>query len=321
MHQIKYISIPKIVSEKGTTYEEFILSYQLFGRKLHSAPVVLINHALTGNSDVAGTKGWWKSLVGKGKLIDTAKYTIVCFDIPGNGYALKEISFYYDEFSAKDVANLFGLALGELNISSLYAAIGSSLGGGIAWEMAALFPDLIQHLVPVASDWKASDWVLGHNKVQQQILQNSTKPLHDARMMAMLFYRTPASFEQKFKGSKNEAMGMYNVESWLLHHGEKLEQRFSLHAYKTMTHLLSSFNIFKGSESEDAVLNKIQAKVHMVGVDSDLFFVPAHNRKALAVLKEKGIQASYSEINSVHGHDAFLIEFEQLVSILKDVFK
>jgi len=321
MHQIKYISIPSIVSEKGTAYEDFQLSYQLFGKKLHSAPVVLINHALTGNSDVAGDQGWWKSLVGKGKLIDTEKYTVLCFDIPGNGYAIKNTSITYDEFSARDVANLFGLAVEQLKINSLYAAIGSSLGGGIAWEMTVLFPDLIQHLVPVASDWKASDWVIGHNKVQQQILENSSKPLHDARMMAMLFYRTPASFEQKFNGSKNEAKDMYNVESWLLHHGEKLEQRFSLHAYKTMTYLLSSFNIFKGEASEEVVFDKIKSEVHMVGVDSDLFFVPTQNKKTVEILVKKGKKASYKEIKSVHGHDAFLIEFEQLVTLLKDVFK
>jgi len=321
MHQIKYISIPTIVSEKGTEYESIQLSYQLFGKKLHTAPVVLINHALTGNSDVAGEYGWWKSLVGAGKLIDTEKYTVLCFDIPGNGYAIKEALFSYDEFTAKDIANLFGLAIEQLKITSLYAAIGSSLGGGIAWEMTVLFPDLIQHLIPVASDWKASDWVLGHNKVQQQILENSSKPLHDARMMAMLFYRTPASFEQKFNGSKNEAMDMYNVESWLLHHGAKLEQRFSLHAYKTMTHLLSSFNIFKGEVSDDAVFENIKATVHMVGVDSDLFFVPIENKKTVKILTEKGKKASYKEIKSVHGHDAFLIEFEQLVTILRGVFK
>ncbi len=321
MHQIKYISIPTIVSEKGTTYEGFKLSYQVFGKKIHSAPVVLINHALTGNSDVAGENGWWKSLVGIGKLIDTEKYTVLCFDIPGNGFAIKNTSFSYDEFSAKDVANLFGLAISELKITSLFAAIGSSLGGGIAWEMTVLFPNLIQHLIPIASDWKASDWVLGHNKVQQQILENSSKPLHDARMMAMLFYRTPASFEQKFKGSRNEAMDMYNVESWLLHHGEKLEERFSVHAYKTMTHLLSSFNIFKGRASEEEVFDRIKATVHMVGVDSDLFFVPVQNKKTLNILVEKGKKVSYKEIKSVHGHDAFLIEFEQLVNILRDVFK
>ena len=321
MRSIKYISIPRFVSEKGITYRDFQLSYQLFGEKLHQAPVVLINHALTGNSDVAGEQGWWKSLVGNKKLIDTERYTVLCFDIPGNGYALKELLFSYDEFTAKDVANLFGLGLEQLKIPSLFVAIGSSLGGGIAWEMTVLFPDLIQHLIPVASDWKASDWVLGHNKVQQQILKNSSKPLQDARMMAMLFYRTPASFEQKFKGSENWEMGMYNVESWLLHHGEKLEQRFSLHAYKTMTHLLSSFNIFKGATSEAVVLERIKANVHMVGVDSDLFFVPTQNKRTLSILQNNGIKGSYSEINSVHGHDAFLIEFEQLVRILKDIFK
>jgi homoserine O-acetyltransferase len=213
------------------------------------------------------------------------------------------------------------LAVQQLQIPKLYAAIGSSLGGGIAWEMAVLFPNLIKNLIPVASDWKASDWVLGHNKVQFQILENSKKPLHDARMMAMLFYRSPASFQSRFNRTVNSNLGMYNIESWLLHHGKKLEGRFTLHAYKVMTHLLSSVDISKKFESIEEALSTLKSKVIMIGIDSDLFFVASDNKETAKLLAQQNKEVDYKEIKSIHGHDAFLIEFEQLVEALSDVFK
>ena len=321
MNSLKYITVPNFASEDGKISADVTLSYQLFGPELHSAPVVLINHALTGNSDVAGENGWWKSIVGDSKLIDTEKYTVLAFDIPGNGYKTTEILFAYNAFSARDIANLFGLAVQQLGISSLYAAIGSSLGGGIAWEMAVLFPYLIENLIPVASDWKASDWVLGHNKVQFQILENSKKPLHDARMMAMLFYRSPASFQSRFNRTVNNNLGMYNIESWLLHHGSKLESRFTLHAYKVMTYLLSSVDISKKFESIEEAFATLKSKVIMIGIDSDLFFVASDNKETAKLLAQQHKEVDYKEIKSIHGHDAFLIEFEQLVEALSDVFK
>lgn len=321
MNSLKYITVPNFASEDGKITADVTLSYQLFGQKLHSAPVVLINHALTGNSDVAGEFGWWKSIVGDSKLIDTKKYTVLAFDIPGNGYKTTEILFEYNAFSARDIANLFGLAVQQLQISTLYAAIGSSLGGGIAWEMAILFPNLIENLIPVASDWKASDWILGHNKVQFQILENSKKPLHDARMMAMLFYRSPASFQSRFNRTVNSNLGMYNIESWLQHHGNKLEGRFTLHAYKVMTHLLSSVDISKKFVSIEEALSTLKSKVIMIGIDSDLFFVAEENKETAKLLGQQNKEVDYKEIKSIHGHDAFLIEFEQLVEALSDVFK
>ena len=189
LKNLQYINLENFTTESGYFYPEFVLSYQLFGKELGKAPIVMVNHALTGNSNVAGEQGWWKSLIGLGKLIDTNKYTILGFNIPGNGYdEIEENKIEnYEDFTARDIARLFGEGLEILDIDKLYAVIGGSLGGGIAWELAVLYPNLIENLIPVASDWKASDWILAHNKTQQQILSNSSKPVHDARMMAMLF--------------------------------------------------------------------------------------------------------------------------------------
>ena len=307
----------------GVYYASLELSYEVFGQPLHTAPVVLVNHALTGNSDVAGEHtGWWKGIVSKGNLVNTDTYTIISINIPGNGYDNKPENLIedYKSFTARDVAHLFGILLEDLGVTKLHAILAGSLGGGIAWEMAVLFPDLADYIIPIASDWKASDWILAHNKVQEQILTNSKKPVHDARMMAMLFYRTAASFKEKFSRTQNEALGISNVESWLLHHGYKLEQRFELKAYQMVNHLLSTLDITSERGTFEEVAKQIKAKIIQVGIDSDFFFVPEENRETQKVLEQAGIDSVYKEINSIHGHDGFLVEDEQLKDLLKDVF-
>src|SRR5690606_36646694 len=107
------------------------LSYQLFGQPLQTAQIVLVNRALTGNSNDAGEDGWWKDLIGKGKGIDTEVYTILAFNIPANGFDGFVID-NYKEFVARDIARIFLLGLEELKIEKLFALIGGSLGGGIA---------------------------------------------------------------------------------------------------------------------------------------------------------------------------------------------
>jgi homoserine acetyltransferase len=82
------------------------------------------------------------------------------------------------------------LGLKALSVDQLFAVIGGSLGGGIAWEMAAINPKITKHLIPVASDWKSTDWIIANCLIQEQFLLNSSQPLHDARLHAMLCYRT-----------------------------------------------------------------------------------------------------------------------------------
>ena len=151
LHQLQ---IKKYKTLSGIS-QDIQLSYQVFGKKLHTAPIILVNHALTGNSNVTGDDGWWSALIGDGKCIDTEKYTILAFNIPGNGHD-KFVIENYKDFVAGDVARMFLLGLQQLKVERLFAIIGGSLGGGIAWEMAALRPDLSEHLIPVASGTRCS---------------------------------------------------------------------------------------------------------------------------------------------------------------------
>lgn len=300
--------------------QDLQLSYQVFGRELHTAPIVLVNHALTGNSNVTGDEGWWSDLIGKDKCINTDAYTILAFNIPGNGYDGFVIDNYKD-FVAGDIARIFLLGLEQLKIEKLYAIIGGSLGGGVAWEMTVLNPKITEHLIPVASDWKSTDWLIANCQIQEQFLVNSKQPVHDARMHAMLCYRTPESFKERFKRSTNEELQVFNVESWLMHHGEKLQGRFQLSAYKLMNQLLKTIDVTRNGNNAFDLIEQSDTKIHIVGVNSDLFFTAEENKETFRHLAQANANVTYGEIQSLHGHDAFLIEFEQLEKLLEPVFQ
>ncbi|WP_111308128.1 bifunctional aspartate kinase/homoserine dehydrogenase I [Confluentibacter sediminis] len=316
---LQHIIVKDYVTESNVPVSEIKLSYQLFGKALGTAPVVLVNHALTGNSNVAGENGWWTDLVGEDKVIDTKLYTVLAFNIPGNGFDGFVIDNYKD-FVARDIAKLFLIGLKELKIDKLFALIGGSLGGGIAWEMAVLNPNITEHLIPVATDWKSTDWLIANCQIQEQFLLNSRNPVHDARMHAMLCYRTPESFNERFHRSKNEELEIFNVESWLLHHGKKLQERFQLSAYKLMNQLLKTIDVTKNRPNDFNVLESIHGNIHIIGVDSDLFFTAEENRQTHKQLALTNPNVTYNEINSVHGHDAFLMEYEQLEKIIEGIF-
>ncbi|MEB8330108.1 bifunctional aspartate kinase/homoserine dehydrogenase I [Flavobacteriaceae bacterium KMM 6897] len=315
---LKHLKIKKYTTYSGSSLD-ISLSYQLFGPELHTAPIVLVNHALTGNSDVAGEHGWWSALIGDDKCIDTKKYTVLCFNVPGNGYDGFVIENYKD-FVARDIANIFLQGLELLDIKRIYALIGGSLGGGIAWEMAVLKPNLAEHLIPVASDWKSTDWLIANCQIQEQFLVNSKHPVQDARMHAMLCYRTPESFKERFKRSTNEELKVFNVESWLLHHGNKLQERFQLSAYKLANQLLKTIDVTRDGEDRFMKLQKSDTNIHIIGVDSDLFFTAKENKETFKQWAQANSKVTYGEIHSLHGHDAFLIEFDQVQELLKGIF-
>lgn len=322
METLQYINILNYKTKTGKT-SSIKLSYQLFGKPLHEAPIVMINHALTGNSKVTGLGGWWAPIVGAGKVIDTASYTVLAFNIPGNGQDENPESLIvnYKDFTAADISQIFALALAELKITKLFAVIGGSVGGGLAWELAALKPNLIEYLIPIACDWKSTDWLLANCHIQDRILNNSSQPLADARMHAMSLYRTPESLKHKFDRTLQDGEGIYAVESWLNYHGKVLNERFQLAAYKMMNQVLRTIDITQGKKDFIEVASKITSNIHIITINSDLFFKSEENWETYVDLKSQKENVTISEIQSIHGHDAFLIEFDQLESILETVFK
>lgn len=300
-----------------------ILTYEVFGCPLHTAPLILVNHALTGNSRVSGERGWWNRLIGEGRTLDTDRYTVLAFNIPGNGFSENEDWVFknYESLTTRKIAELFWRALDALKVKKLFAVIGGSLGGAISWEMAFLRPKRISHLIPVAVSLRASDWLIAQVLIQESILKNSIHPVSDARRHAMTLYRTPGSFRQRFSRNFDETENRYAVEDWLDYHGETLEKRFDVKSYLLMNHLLKTI----GSDLELIdILRFSQSKntaVHIIGIDSDLLFVKSELLQGYRLLKRYHENTGYSEIKSIHGHDAFLIEYAQLEELLNPIFK
>ena len=320
MDQLNEIKIIDFITESREAIPSINLTYQLFGKQLGDAPVILINHALTGNSNLTGKNGWWKEVVGEDRAINTKKFSIISFNIPGNGFCSND--FYHpDKFHLGDIANLFILALEHLKIKKLHSIIGGSIGGCLTWEIAAKKPSIAKFIIPIASDWKARDWMIANTYLQDRILNNSKNPVQDARIHAMTFYRSPKSLNNRFGRSFNQSKGIYNVESWLDHHGTKLNERFNLESYKMMNQLLRSTDITRGGKGFIKIASNINSEIHLVCVDSDLFFLPDDDKKTYNLLSKSKKDIFYHEINSIHGHDAFLIETKQISNIFTKIFK
>lgn len=289
------------------------LSYELFGAELFTAPIVLVNHALTGNSHVAGEGGWWNKVVGKNSVINTDRYTVLSFNIPGNGFDGFLIESYR-AFCTKDIVRIFLEGLNLLGIHHLYAIIGGSLGGAIGWEMLAIENDFADKFIPIAADYRTSDWLFSQCLIQSYLLESPDQPLEKARAHAMLCYRTPQSLNQRFRTELNSESLKLKSYEWLEYHGRALNERFSLSAYRLVNHLLMTIG------AEEKLLCNISADIHLVGIDSDLFFPASENRKCFEAIKAFKSNIFYHEITSIHGHDAFLMEYDQLNNILKHIF-
>lgn len=319
MKNLKKIDLFDFNLEIGKVRPYIPLYYETFGQPIGSAPVVLVNHALTGNSTVTGENGWWNDLIGEKKTINTNEFTVIAFNIPGNGYdfVFGNLISDYKDFTIRDIARIFWEGLFYLKVHELFTVIGGSLGGAVAWEMTVQHPDKVQNLIPIATDWKATDWVIANVLIQDHILNNSDDPVADARLHAMLLYRTPESVNQRFQRRMQNA---FEVEDWLLKHGFKLKNRFRLAAYKLMNHLLKTNDITFNRKDFQSVVSQIQADIHIVSVNTDYFFTAEENRKTFQKLKEIKENVFYHEIKSIHGHDAFLIEFNQLTEFLLPIF-
>lgn len=318
--QILSWKVTDFITGKGLLLEEVAMTYTDTAPQ-SDLPVVISVHALTGNSIVTGNDGWWKQLIGPGQAIDTDRYRIISFDIPGNGHGGDQnLLNDYQQFDPGDVASLFKLVIDGLGIEGIFAGIGGSLGGSILWEMAPLLGARLQYLIPIACDWESSDWLIGITHVQDDLLHSQDRPLEKAREMAMLFYRSSPSLTEKFHRSKVDHRDEYNVASWLHYHGEKLAGRFELQAYKTMNYLLGRIEFDRYDVDRSQTIQKIKAKVIQIGISSDLLFPVYRIQEIHEALLKHQKESTLMIIDSPHGHDAFLIEYAQMSRMLQPVF-
>ncbi|AZQ43548.1 alpha/beta fold hydrolase [Nonlabens ponticola] len=306
--------IPDFESISGIK-QDVHLTYRIYGCALHSAPIILVNHALTGNSDL---ESWWFEMVGPDKPLDTNRFTLLTIDLPGNGHDrdVDHLVYNYKDWNLGDVARAFVRLFEHLGIRQFHLGIGGSIGGALLWELLAIEPSLFKTIVPIAADWKATDWLIACCYVQEQILSTSSAPLETARKHAMTFYRSPQSLKHKFQ--RAQVNDQFKVNAWLDHHGKILKSRFTLPAYRLVNHLLQSTDAARSHKSIDEVVGNTETQVHLVAIDSDGFFVPQEDRDTHQRFRDTG-KVHYYEIKSLHGHDAFLIEHDQVSHIINQI--
>jgi homoserine O-acetyltransferase len=296
------------------------LSYQVFGLNVNEGPVVIVNHSLTGDSNISGNSGWWNELVGPNKMINTNNYCVISINIPGNIQDKGSFNFE-NNWILNDVARLFIDLLKNLKIKKIHSIIGGSIGGGLVWEMGLIAPDYVQNLIPIAADYKVSDWLISNTYLQNLILKNSKNPVFDARVNAMISYRNAKSLNKRFKLEFDDSKKRKVIE-WLDYHGKKLSKNISVQSYIHMNNLLSSIGkTKKRREDFKKLIKKTKCSIHLVGIDSDLLFPDFEIQKTYDLFSGFKKDIFYHQIKSDHGHDAFLIEFKKIESKLNYIFK
>jgi homoserine O-acetyltransferase len=322
--------------ESGKILEEFSLAYTTYGNlNSDGSNVIWVIHALTGDSNAAE---WWSGIVGEKAIYNFSNHFIICANLIGSCYGstnpLSEnpktgSSYFYDFplITTRDLAVSLEMLRKHLKIASIHTIIGGSLGGQVALEWAYLLGDKLQHAVTVASTAKTSPWVIGFNEAQRMaIASDSTwgntqndagsKGLEAARAMAMLSYRNPQDLNAKQKESTEKLDG-FLAASYLRYQGSKLTKRFNAFSYWTLTKAMDSHDMGRGRGGLEKALKSISAKVLAVGVNTDLLFLRQESQYLSSILNN----GSYAELVSTAGHDAFLIEFEQLSKLIEGFYQ
>lgn len=323
------------VTESGFQFKEADVAFKTWGKLNNNRDnVILICHALTGNTEA---DDWFPGLFEDNGLINKEDHFVICINVPGSCYGSvgptsinpetgNPWQASFPEITIRDMVHFQQLVLDELEIKGIETVIGGSMGGMQALEFAVM-DSRIKSAIPIATGKSHTPWAIGISHVQRQAIFNDPnwnngyynrqtppdKGLANARMMAMLTYRSPADYEQKFGRSLQPDSEMYQVESYLSYQGNKLTKRFDANCYITLTRAMDTHDISRGRKKYKDVLSKIKIPVLIIGIDSDLLY-PVNEQKELNYYIPG---SSYAEVSSPHGHDAFLIEFDQLNKITK----
>ena len=306
---------------------EFELSYSVQGRlNKNKDNVVWICHALTGN---ANPEGWWSGLVGEGKTFDPSKHFIVCANVLGSCYGStgplsKSPSTgrpYYHDFphlTIRDIVNSLDLLRNHLQITRIQYLVGGSLGGQQALEWSIKQPDKIINLILVATNAKHSPWGIAFNESQRLAIASDVSwkenrkeagqnGLATARSIALLSYRNYSTYH-KTQQDDNDKIDDFNASSYQRYQGQKFINRFNAFSYWVLSKAMDSHDVSRGRKSFSNALGFIKAKTLVIGITTDLLFPISESVFITQHIKNSQLKI----IDSIYGHDGFLIESEQI---------
>lgn len=325
----QYISRKPFQLISGEVLEGFHLNYTTYGNlneKKNNA--IWVFHALTGNANV---HDWWSGLFGAERLLNPEQNFIICVNMPGSCYgSISPIDInpangkpYYHQFpliTIKDMVAMYNHLREHLGISQIKYAVGGSMGGMQAIEWAAQMPNLFKNLIVIACNIKQTPWTVAWNATQRLAIEtdetwkktpnefSGINGLKTARAIAMLSYRHYDAYNQFQNDAEKQKISGYKAESYQYYQGEKLILRFNAWSYYALTRSMDTHNIGDASLSAEKKLKQIRANTLVIGIESDLLF-PIEEQLLIA---NNIPGARFAIIDSIYGHDGFLMEYEQL---------
>lgn len=310
--------------ESGESLPSLDIVYQSWGKLSATQDnVIWICHAFTGSHEV---DEWWQGLVGPGKLFNPESHFIICANIPGSHYGstgplsinpLTGKAFYHSfpVITIRDVVNAFELLRKSLRIDSIHTCIGGSMGGQQALEWSIINPDLIQNSILVATNAVHSSWGIAFNESQRMAIevdptwaesqpQAGIQGMKAARATALISYRNYETYQITQARQENSLGDELRAVSYQRYQGEKLAKRFNAYSYFRLSQMMDSQDVGRNRGGVIVALRQIKSKTLVIGIKSDALF-PIVEQEFLA----KHIPgASFQMIDSLYGHDGFLIE-------------
>ena len=318
--------------ECGRQLPGYHLSYTTYGAlNILRSNVVWIFHALTANSEAAV---WWPGLIGPGKLFDPIKYFIVCVNIPGSCYGsigpldknpVNDKPYYKDFpfFTIRDMVRAYQPLKKFLGIEKIFIGIGASMGGQQLLEWSIEEPRLFTFIIPIATNAVHSAWGKAFNASQRFCIEGDItwkepdalagmEGMKIARGIALLSYRHYDSYKLSQDDNNPALLQHYNSESYQRYQGEKLANRFNAISYYKLTQSMDSHNVGRNRESIIHALQQIIARTIVIGIRSDILFPTAEQQ----FLADHIPGATLALIDSIYGHDGFLLEFGSIQTLI-----
>ncbi len=294
-------------TEAGEVIGDLRVAYRRDGPATSSA--VLVVHALTGSADAAGD--WWQPLIGPGRALDTTERQVICLNLLGSCYGTtgpRELD-PFPAITPRDMARVQWAALDALKVTSLELVAGGSLGGMVALEVALERPGAVERVMPIATPSVIGNLAAGWNHIQLQLLSlDRERGLELARQLAMTTYRSEVDFDTRD-----------GIGSYLEHQGAKLRHRFHPGSYRALVEAMNAHDVGRdrgGVVGAFRVLADANVAIHAVGIKGDILYGPRQVRALVDAARGGGARATYREIRSDKGHDAFLVEWDELTQIL-----
>jgi len=338
----------ELILKSGVKLGPITLAYETYGSLNEDrSNAVLICHALTGDAHAAGyhpedqKPGWWNGMIGPGRAFDTNKYFIICSNVLGsckgssgptsiNPLTGKPYGLSFPVITIRDMVAAQKQLVDFLGIKKLLGVAGGSMGGMQALQWAVLYPDKVQSVIAIATNYRHTAQQIAFHEVGRQAIMSDpdwqggdyydktipSRGLALSRMIGHITYMSEKSMEDKF-GRKlfgKEKVGYdfsldFEVENYLKYRGDSFVQRFDANTYLYITKALDYFDL---TEDGDLIssFRSVQASFLILSFTSDWLY-PSYQSKELArALKLNDIDVSDVEINSDYGHDAFLVEID-----------